>query len=151
VQKDVHAPGVAGADLYRAVRREAKVAWRPEGNPPSRCTVCVFCAAGSARVRGPSVRRPNRYRSPGFGAVGGCPTRAICQRDHLLRLAAYSYTRSTAASARAWVPAPIGGFKRELERRLWPICCGRARIGGPGGGLAWPSVPRPRRRALANL
>ena len=123
-------PVYADKQRWRGARRGTLPSWR---------TVCVFCAAGSARVRRPSVRRPNRYRSPRFGAAGGCPTRAICQRDHLLRPAAYSYTRSTAASARARVPAPIGGFKKGPERRLWPVCCGRARILRPGGGPAWPS------------
>ena len=62
----------------------------------------------------------------GFGpaarqvTAGGCATRAICQWD-LPCPAAYSYACSTAASARARVPAPIRVVNRGHGWGLLPV------------------------------
>jgi hypothetical protein len=47
------------------------------------------------------VRRPNHYRSHGFGAAKGFATRAICQPNRLARPAAYINTRCATAGVRA--------------------------------------------------
>ena len=98
------------------------------------------------------MRRSNRYRSPRIGAAGGLRNASDLQRDHLGRPAAYRNTRPAAAGARARVPAPISAVSGGHGRRLWPVCCGRARIGRPGGGPAWSSrCPRAGVRSLAKF
>jgi hypothetical protein len=113
VQEDVHAPGVAGADLYRAVRREAKVARRPEGNPPQLAHgvrfLCSGLSPGSEALREAAkpLPQPWIWRRGGLPNASDLPARPPTAPSCLYLDPLYSCQR-----ARAGAGADRGNQKR---------------------------------------